>query len=111
MRKVVISYARQNRPDIDQLVEHLRVLGCDTWVDTSLHGGQDWWAEILQRIADCDTFIPIISHEALNCRLNAALDAAPSLEKISRKFAHPREEKRRAEVESRGRAEVADVYE
>jgi hypothetical protein len=66
VRKVFISYARQNRPDIDQLVEHLRVLGCDTWVDTSLHGGQDWWAEILQRIADCDTFIPIISYEALN---------------------------------------------
>ena len=66
MRKVFISYARQNRPDVDQLVEHLRVLGCDTWVDTSLHGGQDWWQEILQRIADCDTFIPIISPEALN---------------------------------------------
>jgi hypothetical protein len=66
VRKVFISYARLNRPDIDQLVEHLRVLGCDTWVDTSLHGGQDWWEEILRRIADCDTFIPIISHEALN---------------------------------------------
>jgi hypothetical protein len=66
VRKVFISYARQNRPDIDQLVEHLGVLGCDTWVDKSLHGGQDWWEEILRRIADCDTFIAIISHEALN---------------------------------------------
>ena len=42
MRKVFISYARQNKPDIEQLVEHLRVLGCDTWHDSSLHGGQDW---------------------------------------------------------------------
>ena len=67
VRKVFISYARQNRPDIDQLVEHLRVLGCDTWVDASLHGGQDWWEEILRRIADCDTFIATISREALNC--------------------------------------------
>jgi hypothetical protein len=65
MRKVFISYARQNKPDVEQLVEHLRVLGCDTWHDSSLHGGQDWWEEILQRISDCDTFIPIISDEAL----------------------------------------------
>ncbi|MCU1701377.1 MAG: hypothetical protein JWR34_7440 [Mycobacterium sp.] len=43
-------------------------------------------------------------------RLNAALDAAPSLEKITRKYAHLREEKRRAEVESRGRAALFDLY-
>jgi TIR domain len=43
VRKVFISYARQNKGDIEQLVEHLRVLGCDTWHDSSLHGGQDWW--------------------------------------------------------------------
>jgi TIR domain len=66
MRKVFISYARQNKRDVDELVEHLRVLGCDTWTDSSLHGGQDWWEEVLQRIADCDTFIPIISREALS---------------------------------------------
>lgn len=66
MRKVFISYARPNKPDVEQLVEHLRVLGCDAWHDSSLHGGQDWWDEILQRIADCDTFIAIVSREALN---------------------------------------------
>lgn len=66
VRKVFISYARQNKPDVEQLVEHLRVLGCDTWHDSSLHGGQDWWEEILRRIADCDTFIAIISRDALN---------------------------------------------
>ena len=66
VRKLFISYARQNKRDIDQLVEHLRVLGCDTWHDSLLHGGQDWWEEILQRIADCDTFIAIISRDALS---------------------------------------------
>lgn len=66
MRKIFISYARPNKPDVEQLVEHLRVLGCDAWHDSSLHGGQDWWDEILQRIADCDTFIAIVSREALN---------------------------------------------
>ncbi len=82
MRKVFISYARQNKPDIEQLVEHLRVLGCDTWHDSSLHGGQDWWEEILRRIADCDTFIAIISRGALSstaCRRE--FDWAESLHK------------------------------
>jgi hypothetical protein len=82
VRKVFISYARQNKPDIEQLVEHLRVLGCDTWHDSSLRGGQDWWEEILGRIADCDTFIAIISRDALSstaCRRE--FDWAESLNK------------------------------
>jgi hypothetical protein len=44
-------------------------------------------------------------------RLNAALDSAPTLDRIHRKFAHLREKERRASVEARGRAQVADVYE
>ena len=82
MRKVFISYARQNKPDVEQLAEHLRVLGYEIWHDSSLHGGQDWWSEILRRIADCDTFIAIISREALNstaCRRE--FDWADSLQK------------------------------
>ena len=44
-------------------------------------------------------------------RLNAALDRALTLDGIHRKFAHLREEKRRAYIEARGRAQVADLYE
>lgn len=44
-------------------------------------------------------------------RLNAALDAAPTIERIARKYAHLREERRRADVEQRGRRQVADLYE
>jgi hypothetical protein len=82
VRKVFISYASQNKSDIEQLVEHLRVLGCDTWHDSSLHGGQDWWDEILRRIAECDTFIATISRGALGstaCRRE--FDWAESLDK------------------------------
>jgi hypothetical protein len=42
--------------------------------------------------------------------LNAA-DSAPSQEQIVRKYAHLREQKRRAEVEIAGRAAIADLYE
>ncbi len=82
MRKVFISYAAQNKADVEQLVEHLRVLGADTWYDASLHGGQDWWDEILRRIADCDTFIAVVSRAALTstaCRREC--DWAEALDK------------------------------
>jgi hypothetical protein len=66
MRDLFISYARENKPAVDQLVDHLGVVGYRTWVDTSLRGGQDWWQEILSRITDCDVFVVIVSQEALN---------------------------------------------
>ena len=44
-------------------------------------------------------------------RLNAALDRAPTLDRIHRKFAHLREADRRASVEPRGRVQVADLFE
>ncbi|MGE2717270.1 toll/interleukin-1 receptor domain-containing protein [Mycolicibacterium litorale] len=66
MRTAFISYARANKRDVDQLVAHLTELGCQTWVDSWLRGGQDWWDEILRQIAECDVFIPIISAEGLN---------------------------------------------
>ena len=65
MPKVFISYARANKPDIDQLAQHLNELGWDPWVDSSLHGGQEWWEEILRQIETCDIFIAIMSREAL----------------------------------------------
>jgi hypothetical protein len=82
VRKVFISYARQNEPEFEQLVKHLRVLGCDIWYDSLLHGGQDWWEEILRRIADCDTFIAIISRDALSSTAcQREFDWAESLDK------------------------------
>jgi ABC-type nitrate/sulfonate/bicarbonate transport system substrate-binding protein/RNA polymerase subunit RPABC4/transcription elongation factor Spt4 len=68
VRRVFISYARQNRADVDQLAEHLAAVGCDVWIDKSLRGGQDWWEEILRQIAGCDTFIAVISHEVLKSK-------------------------------------------
>ena len=44
-------------------------------------------------------------------RLHAALDRALTLDRIHRKFAHLREEKRQHETEARGRVQVADLYE
>lgn len=44
-------------------------------------------------------------------RLKAAMEKASDLEKIHRKWAWHREERRRAAVEAEERAQVADLYE
>jgi len=66
VRKLFVSYARVNRAQVDQLVEHLGLLGCQTWIDSSLQGGQQWWEQILRKIADADVFFPVISRDSLN---------------------------------------------
>jgi hypothetical protein len=65
MRKLFVSYARENKRDVVTLVDHLKMLGHEPWVDTSLRGGQEWWEVILRRIADCDAFIAIVSPPGL----------------------------------------------
>ena len=67
MRQLFISYARENKPDVEALVRDLEdALGYQTWVDSSLRGGQTWWEEILRRVADCDVFVAIVSRHTLN---------------------------------------------
>ena len=38
MRQLFISYARENKPDVEALVRDLHALGYQTWVDSSLRG-------------------------------------------------------------------------
>jgi TIR domain len=68
LRELFVSYARENRSDVGQLVEHLKLMGYYTWVDTELRGGQDWWEEVLRRVANSDVFISIISRGALTSK-------------------------------------------
>jgi tetratricopeptide (TPR) repeat protein len=66
MRQLFISYARENKPDVEALVRDLDALGYQTWVDSSLQGGQTWWEEILRRIGNCDVFVAIVSGHTMN---------------------------------------------
>ena len=66
MRQLFISYARENKPDVEALIRDLDALGYQTWVDSSLRGGQTWWEEILRRIAESDVFVAIVSAHTLN---------------------------------------------
>ena len=72
MRQLFISHARENKPDVEALIRDLDALGYQTWVDSSLRGGQTWWEEILRRIAESDVFVAIVSAHTLNsvaCKL------------------------------------------
>jgi hypothetical protein len=66
MRQLFIAYARENKPDVEALIRDLEVLGYQTWVDSSLRGGQTWWEEIVRRIAESDVFVAIVSAHTLN---------------------------------------------
>ena len=66
MKKLFISYARDNKSQVEGLVRVLSGLGHQVWVDSSLHGGQAWWDEILRKITYCDAFLAIISRFSLN---------------------------------------------
>ena len=66
MRQLFISYARENKPAVEALIQDLDALGYQTWMDSSLWGGQTWWEEILRRIAASDVFVAIVSAHTLN---------------------------------------------
>ena len=60
-KQLFVSYPRANKREVDELVDHLEPMNYKVWADSALHGGQAWWDEILHQIADCDTFIAIVS--------------------------------------------------
>lgn len=66
MPKLFVSYARVDRATVDQLVEDLQILGVQTWIDSSIRGGEQWWDVILKAIADCDAFVAVLSRGSLN---------------------------------------------
>lgn len=64
MRKVFVSYSRNNLDVVTQLVEDLQAVGMTAWHDQTLTGGQRWWDNILFNIRDCEIFIFALSPES-----------------------------------------------
>jgi hypothetical protein len=55
------SYSRADRESIRPLLDDVRALGYDIWLDEQLSGGQVWWDEILAKIRGCDAFVFIVT--------------------------------------------------
>ncbi|MCU0497979.1 MAG: toll/interleukin-1 receptor domain-containing protein, partial [Anaerolineae bacterium] len=67
MVQIFISYNRDDRPFVDQLLPLIRkVYGKDSvWFDEDIHGGAEWWELILKEIGRSTLFIYLISNESL----------------------------------------------
>lgn len=61
MRRIVISYAREDRDVTRELVENLAVTGHQVWSDVNIDKGSRWWDRILERIRDCDVLLVVVS--------------------------------------------------
>ncbi|HYH29884.1 MAG TPA: toll/interleukin-1 receptor domain-containing protein [Pseudonocardia sp.] len=59
--KIVISYAREDRALVEELVGTLRDLGHEPWTDAGAHSGGRWWNEIIHRIQTCAVLLLVMS--------------------------------------------------
>lgn len=64
MRRVFVSYSRNNLDAVTQLIEDMQAVGIDAWHDQTLTGGQRWWDNILANIRECDIFVFALSPES-----------------------------------------------
>lgn len=64
MRRIFVSYSRNNLDTVKQLIDDLRAVGIDTWYDQTLTGGQNWWNDILANIRECEIFIFALSPQS-----------------------------------------------
>jgi hypothetical protein len=64
-RQIFISYARSDAGRVDELVEGLRQLHYDAWLDQELTGGQPWWDVVLAHIRASSAVLVAVSPAAL----------------------------------------------
>ncbi|HEV8482077.1 MAG TPA: TIR domain-containing protein [Blastocatellia bacterium] len=66
MRRVFVSYSRNDLDSVTQLIDDLHAVGVDTWHDQTLTGGQRWWDNILANLRECDIFVFCLSRASLD---------------------------------------------
>lgn len=59
--QVFLSYAREDRPQIDRLAADLRKHRIKVWYDSLLEGGQNWQQHIELALLSCDVLLTVIS--------------------------------------------------
>ena len=72
--KIFLSYAREDHSTVTELHRDLTTMGNEVFYDQELTGGQSWWSTLLQRIQQCDVFVPVVGTswmESTPCRLEA----------------------------------------
>lgn len=81
--RIFLSYAHQDRELVETLHDKLTVAHHDVWFDEELRGGQKWWDEILNTIAESDLVLFVASPDSFRskaCGLEVAYAAATNRE-------------------------------
>jgi hypothetical protein len=63
---VFISYDRESRELAEALVEDIKALGYDAWLDRELTGGHPWWNRILDEIRASKVFVYVLTPRSLD---------------------------------------------
>jgi hypothetical protein len=58
---VFVSYAREDRDLVYELVDDLREIKQQVWIDAELTAGQEWWMTVLKQIRDSRVFVFALS--------------------------------------------------
>ncbi len=60
-RHVFISYSKQDKDYVQQLVAHMESLGFTVWIDERIDPGKSWWSHIRVALRDCAAFIVVMT--------------------------------------------------
>ncbi|HET6510690.1 MAG TPA: TIR domain-containing protein [Candidatus Kapabacteria bacterium] len=84
MPSVFISYSRQDSAHAVAIADHLRSEGLDVWFDQhGIEGGEVWGGKIVQAIADCNTFLLLLSPSSVESH-NVLKETMLASEKLKR---------------------------
>ena len=70
--RIVVSYAREDRPVVDEIMTTLTAMGHSVWSDAGAHSGSRWWDEIIREIQRCDILLAATSPSSLASKACAA---------------------------------------
>jgi len=75
-----VSYSSLDPAAVRTMVADLERANLVVWFDDALRGGDDWWAQVLARIRECDVFVFALSNASRDSKPCAAeLDYALAL--------------------------------
>jgi hypothetical protein len=65
MSRIFVCYSRVDKRLAEELAHLLHRAYDRVWYDDNLHGGEEWWAEIVKEVSACDHFIFLMSDDSL----------------------------------------------